>query len=231
MSRLLTILGSLVLAMAALPAAASAGDSAQTGTGSGGREIVASIPAADLFDPSLRKHIVLAHGRFRSTSSGGSSTTSIHWTVSLTDVAAKKSTGVTAQDRTRSVFYHGTTRAGDPISFRASGSRVRGLSAYVPTVCLATDGVPLSGTDPFDPPGSFRIGRTGKATAKRDNAIWDTSKVTKHFRVTLKRQRSGGVSGKLHVDYSFLQILFTYPISSRPYVCSGDTTFRLKAPK
>jgi hypothetical protein len=207
-------------------------------SGSDGREIVASIPAADLFDRNLRKHIVLAHGRFRATSTESSYTTSIHWTVSLTDVRTKKAARASAtaspqaaQDRARPVVYHGKTHAGDPISFKVTGSRVSGLSAFVPTVCLATDGLPLSGTDPFDPPGSFRIGRTGKATAKRDNAIWNTSKVTKHFRVTLKRQRSGVLSGKLHVDYSFLQILFTYPISSRPYVCSGDTTFRLRPPK
>src|SRR5690349_11486110 len=65
-----------------------------------------------------------------------------------------------APDRARPVTYRGKTHAGDPISFKLAGSRVTGLSAYVPTVCLATDGLPLSGTDPFDPPGSFRIGRT-----------------------------------------------------------------------
>lgn len=130
-----------------------------------------------------------------------------------------------AQDRP--VRYQGKTRAGDPISFKLLGSKLTHLSAYVPTVCLATHGLPLSGTDPFDPPGTFPLGRTGKAKAKRPNAIWNTSDVTKNFRVTTKRGKAGRISGKLHVDYSFLQLLFTYPISSRPYVCSGDTTFHL----
>jgi hypothetical protein len=54
-----------------------------------GRQIVAHIPAADLFDPGFRKHIVLASGRFVSnTNAGGFQsgyTTWIRWTVSLTE--------------------------------------------------------------------------------------------------------------------------------------------------
>jgi hypothetical protein len=39
------------------------------------------------------------------------------------------------------VKYRGKTRAGDPISFTLSGSRLTHLSAFVPTLCL-----PISGT-------------------------------------------------------------------------------------
>lgn len=133
--------------------------------------------------------------------------------------------------RSASVKYRGKTREGNAISFTVAGSRVTHLSAYVPTLCLPTEGAPLSGADPFDPPGRFRVGTTGKATAKRHNAIWNSADVTKNFAVTTKRNRTGRISGKLHVDYSFLMILYTYPISSRPYVCTGDTTFQLPAPK
>lgn len=132
-----------------------------------------------------------------------------------------------APAQAKSVAYHGKTRAGDPISFTVAGSRVTHLSAFVPTLCLATEGMPMSGTDPFDPPGAFRLGRTGKVTTKRPNAIWNTSDVTKNFTVTTTRGGGGRISGKLHVDYSFLQLLYTYPMSARPYVCTGDTTFRL----
>ena len=127
----------------------------------------------------------------------------------------------------KATAYHGKTRDGDPISFKISGSRISNLSAFVPTLCLPTEGLPLSGTDPFDPPGTFRVGRTTQVTAKRPNAIWDTSDVTKNFSVSAKRSRTGRVTGKLHVDYSFLQLVWTYPMSSRPYVCTGDTTFKL----
>src|SRR5262249_27158481 len=128
------------------------------------------------------------------------------------------------------VVYRGKTRAGDPISFKVVGARITKLSGYVPTLCLATEGPPMSGTDPFDPSGSFPIGHTHKVKGKRHNAIWYTADVTKNFSVTTKGGPAGRISAKLHVDYSFLQILYTSPISARPYVCTGDTTFRL-APK
>lgn len=127
----------------------------------------------------------------------------------------------------RSTKYVGKTRAGDPISFKLSGSEISRVKAYVPTLCLATEGTPPSGTDPFDPPGSFRVGTHGKAAAKRPNAIWNTADVTKNFEITTKRGRHGVISGKLHSDFSFLMILYTYPISARPYVCTGDTTFKI----
>jgi hypothetical protein len=127
--------------------------------------------------------------------------------------------------------YHGKTREGDPISFTVVGSQITKLAAYVPTLCLSTSGLPMSGTDPFNPPGSFPLGRTGKVTAQQPNAIWNTSDVTKNFEVTTKRDRAGRITGKLHVDYSFLELIWTYPMSSRPRVCTGDTTFKLAPPK
>lgn len=62
-------------------------------------------------------------------------------------------------------------------------------------------------------PGSFALGHTTQRTAKRENAIWNTNTVTKHFVVNVKRRRRGVVTGKLHVGYSFLMIVWSYPIS------------------
>jgi hypothetical protein len=126
----------------------------------------------------------------------------------------------------RSVQYRGKTHHGDPISFTLSGSRIGKVKGYAPTLCLATEGLPMSGTDAFDPPGTFALGHTGKATAKRTNSIWNTSDVTKNFTLNTKRGRNGRITGSLHADFSFLMILYTYPISARPYVCTGDTTFQ-----
>jgi hypothetical protein len=145
-----------------------------------------------------------------------------------TPVSHRGTSATAAARAAHPVVYRGRTRDGDPISFTLVGARLTHLSAYVPTVCLATDGLPLSGTDPFDPPGAFRLGGWRAVKAKRPNAIWNTSDVTKNFKVTARHGRGGRISGKLHVDYSFLEILYTYPISSRPYVCSGDTAFQLK---
>jgi hypothetical protein len=129
--------------------------------------------------------------------------------------------------KSNGTHYAGKTRDGDPISFTLIGSKVTQLQAYVPTVCGTPDpgGLPLSGSDPFDPPGSFPVARTTKVQAKRANAIWNTADVTKNFVVSFKRGRHGLVTGRLHADYSFLMIVYSYPISSRAYVCTGDTTF------
>jgi hypothetical protein len=135
-----------------------------------------------------------------------------------------------AMAKSHGVSYSGKTRDGDPISFTLNRSKITKLNAYVPTLCLPTSGLPLSGTDAFDPPGSFQLGRTGKAKAKRYNNIWRTSDVTKNFAVSTKHGRGGVITGRLHSDYSFLMIVYSYPISARPYVCTGDTTFRI-APK
>ena len=133
--------------------------------------------------------------------------------------------------QTKVAHYAGTTRDGDPLSFTLVGSKVTQLKTYVPSLCGSSDaaGLPLHGTDPFDPTGPFPLGQVTRKTAKRANAIWNTDLVTKNFVVSLKRGRHGSDHGRLHVDYSFLMILYTYPISSRPYVCTGDTTFSFKA--
>lgn len=151
--------------------------------------------------------------------------------LALASVACAAIAAPAAAQAAKSTTYRGKTREGNPISFRVAGSRISHLSAYVSTLCLATEGMPLSGTDPFDPPGSFRIGRDQEVKAKRANAIWNTADVTKNFHVTAKRDKKGRITGKLHVDYPFLMIVYSYPIYGRPYVCTGDTTFHLSPVK
>jgi hypothetical protein len=51
-----------------------------------GSDIRAAIPAADLFNRKLRKHIVIGRGKRVSKSASSSWTTTIRWTVSLTAV-------------------------------------------------------------------------------------------------------------------------------------------------
>jgi hypothetical protein len=142
-------------------------------------------------------------------------------------------TPASAAARTHGVNYAGKTRDGDPMSFTLVGSsKITNVKAYVPTLCGSTQGFPMHGTDPFDPPGSFPLTKTTKVTAKRPNAIWNTADVTKNFAVSFKRGRHNIITGTLHSDFSFLFINFgSYPISSRPYVCTGDTKFTFQLPK
>jgi hypothetical protein len=131
----------------------------------------------------------------------------------------------------KGVNYAGKTRDGDPMSFTLVGNKLTKLKAYVPAACGSTHGFPMEGTDPFDPPGSFPLSRTTKVSAKRPNAIWRTADVTKNFVVSFKRDRHSIITGTLHSDFSFLFIDFgTYPISSHPYVCTGDTKFTFQLP-
>jgi hypothetical protein len=154
-------------------------------------------------------------------------------TALLATVAVAVAAAPAASAKSRGVNYAGKTRDGDAASFTLVGnSKITNLKTYVPTLCGSTQGFPMHGTDPFDPPGSFPLSKTTKVTAKRPNAIWRTADVTKNFKVSFKRGRHNLITGTLHSDFSFLFIDFgSYPISSHPYVCTGDTkiTFYLPA--
>jgi hypothetical protein len=144
--------------------------------------------------------------------------------------AALIAAGAAPAAMAKRVNYAGKTRDGDPMSFTLVGKKLTHIKAYVPTLCGSTDGYPMHGTDPFDPPGSFPLSRTTKVTATRPNAIWNTNVVTKNFVVSFKRGRHNVITGTLHSDFSFLYLVYSYPITSRPYVCTGDTKFTFRLP-
>jgi hypothetical protein len=144
--------------------------------------------------------------------------------------AAAIAAGAAPAAMAKGINYAGKTRDGDPMSFTLVGKKLTHIKAYVPTLCGSTDGFPMNGSDPFDPPGSFPLYRTTKVTAKRPNAIWNTSDVTKNFVVSFKRGRHSVITGTLHSDFSFLFLVYSDPITSRPYVCTGDTKFTFQLP-
>ena len=81
--------------------------------------------------------------------------------VALTGACLAAAMAPSALAKSKPVHYAGTTRDGDPISFTLAGSKVTQLKAYTPTLCGTSDpgGLPLSGSDPFDPPGSLSRSR------------------------------------------------------------------------
>ena len=153
-------------------------------------------------------------------------------TALLATAAVAVAAAPAASAKSRGVTYAGKTRDGDPASFTLVGnSKITNLKTYVPTLCGSTQGFPMHGTDPFDPPGAFSLSKTTEVTAKRPNAIWRTADVTKNFKVSFKRGRHNLITGTLHSDFSFLFIDFgSYPISSHPYVCTGDTKITFYLP-
>ncbi len=126
----------------------------------------------------------------------------------------------------KSVTLSGTTESGNQISFKRSGSRISQIKALVPTTCVpatARGGRTTAGSEMFTPPGSFRIGRERKVAALQDSAM-HYDKVTKNYRVTLKRGTKGRFTGKLHVNFSkqtlgYSSFSGTFLI---PWICQGD---------
>ena len=151
-------------------------------------------------------------------------------TITALAITAVAATGA-GEAAAKSVTLSGTTEAGNQISFKRNGSRISQIKALVPTTCVpATSrggGPPSSGSEMFTPPGSFRIGRERKVAALQDAAM-HYDKVTKNYRVTLKRgAKKGRFTGKLHVNFSkqtlgYSSFSGTYLI---PWICQGDDRF------
>lgn len=149
-------------------------------------------------------------------------------TITALAITAVAATGA-GDAAAKSVTLSGTTEAGNRISFKRSGGTISKINALVRATCVpATSGGgrPVSGGETFTPPGSFRIGRERKVSALQDAAM-HYSKVTKNYRVTLKRGRKGRFTGQLHVNFSKQTLGYsswrgTYLI---PWVCQGDDRF------
>ena len=146
-------------------------------------------------------------------------------TITALAITAVAATGA-GDAAAKSVTLSGTTEAGNQISFKRNGSRISKIKALVPTTCVpatSRGGLPTSGSEMFTPPGSFRIGSVRKVAALQDAAM-HYDKVTKNYRVTLKRGKKGRFTGKLHVNFS-KQTLGYSSFSGHyliPWVCQGD---------
>lgn len=126
------------------------------------------------------------------------------------------------------VRYSGTTGAGYKVSFQVAGNKVSRLKAMVPTTCVPAKGVPTAGVELFEPPGAFRFGTTRKVTALQDAAM-HYADVTKHYRVTLSKNRRGSFTGRLHVNFSFLTLDFSGDSPAlNPWVCRGDDKIKAR---
>ena len=145
--------------------------------------------------------------------------------------ASLLASGTPAPADAKPVRYAGKTRAGDAISFAVSRSAVVNLRTSTPMSCVPTSGTPRAGTDLFHPPGRFPLGRTTTAQTKRpvDTAM-HYNKVTKHFRVTVRRAKRRTITGVLHQNYSFETLTYrSGGLALLPWVCRGDVRFRVRA--
>jgi hypothetical protein len=126
--------------------------------------------------------------------------------------------------------YKGTTEGGGRISFRLAGGAISRINGAVPTVCLESMGSyqSRSGVELFQPPGSFRLGRTAQVKALQPAAMNQGINATKTY--TVSTRRSGRrVTGRLRLSFSFLRPGPSI-YQSFIYVCSSSVSFSAKEP-
>ncbi len=155
-------------------------------------------------------------------------------TITALAVTALAATGA-SEAAAKSTTYKGKTKYGNTITFKRAGSKISQIKTLVPTTCVpATSrggGPPSSGSEMFTPPGSFRVGPERRVAALQDAAM-HYDKVTKNYRVTLKRGARGRLTGRLHVNFSketlgYSSFSGTYLI---PWICQGDDAFTVAPP-
>ena len=152
-------------------------------------------------------------------------------TITALAITALAATGA-GEAAAKSTTYKGKTKAGNTISFKRSGARISQIKTLVPTTCVpATSrggGPPISGSEMFTPAGSFRIGAERKVAALQDAAM-HYAKVTKNYRVTLKRGAKGRFSGRLHVNFSYQTVTYgSWGPSLLGFICQGDDRFTVR---
>lgn len=127
------------------------------------------------------------------------------------------------------VNYAGKTKTGDKVTFKLAGSKITNLKAMLPTICLPTSGNPRSGTDFFEPPGGFPLGKETKVeTPEPVDSAMHYNKVSKWFHVTPSGVgKKGVIKGKLHMNFSFdtLGVDTWGSYHLQPYICTGDGSF------
>lgn len=143
-------------------------------------------------------------------------------------LAALLACAVAAPATAKPTKYAGTTNAGDRIAFKVTGKTITAIRSATPTVCVPTEGTPAVGTDLYEPPGRFGLGRTTKIeTPTPVETAMHYSEVTKWFHFTAKRGKRGTITGTLHQNFSFETITSDTwnGVSLLPWVCRGDARF------
>lgn len=134
-----------------------------------------------------------------------------------------------AKPKPKALHYEGETAAGNTMEFTLTGKRLSGINGYIAVNCVPTHGPPLSFSDEFDPPGSFVLGKSRKASATEYMSY--KGDVTKNFTVDVKSDRRNHWIADIHVDFSYEEVVpvGVGELDQRFYVCQGDDSFSFKA--
>jgi hypothetical protein len=149
-------------------------------------------------------------------------------TRNLAALAAAASLLAAAPATADAARYKGKTEGGGRIAFALSGSTISRINGAVPTVCLETMGSYQSsaGAELFQPPGSFRLGRSAQVKALQPAAMNQGINATKTYTVSTRRT-GARVTGKLRLSFSFLRPGPSI-YQSYIYMCSSSVSFSAK---
>ncbi len=127
----------------------------------------------------------------------------------------------------QTLHYEGETDGGQEISYDLTGKRISNFDGYIAVTCVPTHGTPLTFSDEFNPPGSFVLGKSGKASNSEYMAY--KGDVTRNFTVDIKPAGKRWKVG-LHVNYSYEQVMGTSGLELEKYfyICQGDDSFSFK---
>jgi hypothetical protein len=145
-------------------------------------------------------------------------------------IAVVASLASAASALAKPVAYKGVSSRGYEITFVKSGKTVKNVRGMIPATCVPTVGggpAARGGTELFDPPGRLPLGREVTVSAVTQPAM-HYSKVTKNYRFSARKRAGGVITGRLHVNFSFNTVGYTYSYTLVGWVCQGDATFRAR---
>ncbi len=135
-------------------------------------------------------------------------------------------TAAPAAAKPKTLYYDGKTVAGNSLSFAIQGKRIFDVKGYVTSTCVPTHGTPRVSADEFNPPGSFLLGKTRKAS--KTEYISYRGDVTKNYEVSIVKLKGRVWVAKLDVNYSYEEVTFGAfsELVQTFYVCQGDDEFK-----
>ena len=133
-----------------------------------------------------------------------------------------------ATAKPKTLHYSGETDAGQPISFDLTGKRMKNLRGSVAGTCVPSSGYSRTRPVQFNPPGSFRLGKTRKASETHYVSWWGDT--TFNYKVSIKKRGKKKWFADLHVNYSYTEYnpLGGGAVDTTLWICQGDDSFDFK---
>jgi hypothetical protein len=131
-----------------------------------------------------------------------------------------------AAAKPKTLYYDGKTVAGNSLKFSIQGKRIFDIEGYVTSTCVPTHGTPLTSLGEFNPPGSYILGKTRKAS--KTEYMSYKGDVTKNYTVSLKKLKGHVWVAKLDVNYNYEEVNFGAfsELVQSFYICQGNDEFK-----